>query len=229
MNSDVQNPRPESGSDQPRSLKDASFNHLMLEQLRCDLGLSISDLAANCQLSEAVITAAELGRSISEDILASLAAGLSTPEQTVYPEDLLSWPIRLAEDYVHAWYTHQENAVAHLRSFLDDDIIFRVDGDPAVIPFAGEHRGIEAVDRLFRVFFSVLEVPPHHDYRPYYRYSAHGTDAVVLGKSWIHPIGQPMDHPMPICMLLRFRRGKLYLLEDNFDTQRAAKMFTSPS
>lgn len=224
---DVRNSKPESGSDQLCLNTDSHFNHLMLEQLRCDLGLSVGELAERSQLPEAVITAAELGRPISPDILVPLAAGLSTAEQTIFPEDLLSWPIRHAEEYVHAWYTFRENAVQHMRYFFDDDIVFRVDGDPALIPFAGEHRGIEVVDQMFRVFFSVLQVPPDHDYRPCFRYSAHGTNAIILGNSWIHPIGQPMEQPMPICILMRFRRGKLYLLEDNYDTQRASQMFTN--
>lgn len=223
MNSHLQNSIPTKSFDGSQTAV-AEFNHLMLEQLRCDRGWSVSELAAACQIPESVLVEAERGQPVSEHLLEQLAAGLSQPQQTIYPEDLLSWPERMAMEYVEAWYCARENAVHHMRHFLDDEVIFRIEGDPALIPFAGEHRGIAAIDRVFRIFFSILEVPAGHDFRPCYRYSAHGTDAVILGKSWIHPIGQPMDEPMPICILMRFRRGKLYLLEDNYDTQRAAQL-----
>ncbi len=203
-----------------------SINAMMVLQLRSLRGWSLPQLAANSGIDEKLLNRVELGQAeLPPELLVPLAASLSSAQQMIYPEDLLSWPADLARQYIDAMYLQQADAIQQIRHFLDDDVVFNVYGDPERIPFAGQYRGIPEIDGGFRVFFSVLEVPENHDHRPYYRYAAHGTDAVIMGQSWIHPIGQPLQEPMPLCILMRFRRGKLYQMEDNYDTERASLFF----
>lgn len=76
-------------------------------------------------------------------------------------------------------YIEQKNIFRAIRHFLDEDIVFRIAGDPAIIPFAGEHRGLAAVERGFAQFFSVLEAPRNHDHTACYHYLAQGKDVIV--------------------------------------------------
>lgn len=201
-----------------------SCNPVLLKSLREKRRLTQSALAAAAGYTERLIVKAESGATLSRETIEDLAAALSTPNEPIYPEDLTTDLIQLARAYVHAVYTYQKDAVSHIRHFLDDDIVFIIPGDPAIIPFAGERRGFEAVHEAFQIFFSILEVPPGHDYRPHYQFLCQGTDVVVWGKSYTHPIGHPLPEPMPVSNLMQFRKGKLYRFQDQYDTQLAEKV-----
>ncbi len=121
-------------------------------------------------------------------------------------------------------HIHQKETVKHIRSFLDENIVLKISGDPKTIPFSGVHQGIDGVDRFFNLVFSFLEVPANHDHRPHYRYIAQGNEVVAWGESWIHPIGKPMDTPMQVTNLFQFQRRKLVLFADRFDTESGAKI-----
>jgi transcriptional regulator with XRE-family HTH domain len=201
-----------------------SCNPQLFKFLREKRGLTQSELARLAGFSERLIVKAEAGKQLSPKTIQVLAEVLGDGQQQLYPEDLTCDPVSLARQYTDALHQHQASLVDAIRHFLDDDVVFRIAGDPAVIPFAGEHRGIDAIDRGFKLFFSVLEVPEGLDYKPDYHYLSQGNDVVVWGKSWIHPRGAPLTRPMSISNLLRFRRGKLVLFEDNYDTHWAAQV-----
>lgn len=201
-----------------------SCNPVLLKSLREKRRLTQSALAAAAGYTERLIVKAESGATLSRETIEDLAAALSTPNEQIYPEDLTTDLIQLAQAYLHAIYTYQKDAVSHIRHFLDEDIVFIIPGDPAILPFAGEHRGPDAIHDAFQIFFSILEVPPDHDHRPHYRFLCQGTDVVVWGKSYIRPIGHTMPEPMPISNLLQFRKGKLYCFQDQYDTQLAEKV-----
>ena len=149
--------------------------------------------------------------------IVDLAMALSSDEETVYADDLMSDPVALAKKYAEALHVHQANLVDAIRYFLDDDVVLRISGDPRIVPFAGEHRGIEAVDRGFKLFFSILELPPDHDFAKHHRYIAQGTDVVIWGESHLHPKGQPWGRPPGgtpnhACSRMRFAKAG-YVLE----------------
>ncbi len=196
----------------------------LLVSLRERKGWTQQKLAAISGYSERLINKAESGRSISSAAIEILAETLSTEEDPIYFEDLISDPIALAKEFMAGIYVHQKNVVTAIRHFLDEDIVFRLAGDPATIPFAGEHRGFAAVERAFEIFFSIMEAPPNYDYKAGISYLAQGKDVIVWGESWLHPIGVPMDKPMPISHRLTFHKGKLVLFENVFDTLHAAKV-----
>ncbi|WP_231741116.1 nuclear transport factor 2 family protein [Thalassoglobus neptunius] len=126
-------------------------------------------------------------------------------------------------------YVHQADGFRHFRPYLDDDVEFYLVGDPEVVPFAGRYKGFDQVQELYRKFFSQIEAPPGHDYRPHYKFISQGNDVIVWGQSWMHPIGRPMTEPMELTHLMRFRRGKLYYFEDRYDTSLAAKLLNEPT
>lgn len=182
------------------------------------------ELAIASGYSERLINKAESGRPISTAAIEVLAESLSLPDEPISFEDLICDPIALAKEYMEALYVHQVNTPAAIRHFLDDDVVFWVAGDPKVIPFAGEHRGIKAVETMFKIFFSVIQAPERMDREPKVTYLAQGRDVIVWGESWLHPIGAPMKTPMMISHRMTFQKGKLVRLEDIFDTLEGARI-----
>jgi transcriptional regulator with XRE-family HTH domain len=200
-----------------------SCNPQLLKHLRESKNWTQAELSKATGYSIRLISKAEAGRSISPVAIDTLAEALSTSVQTIYPEDLISDPVLLAKAYVAALYIHQKNIFEAIKHFVDDDIFLRVSGDPAIIPFAGQYRGIAEFERGLSILFLILEAPVNHDHEPWYTYVATGNRVAVWGKTWLHPIGIPTNEPMPICYLMKFRRGKLFQIAKRFDTLQAAK------
>ena len=196
----------------------------LLLQLRERRGWTHAELAKEVGYSVRLLSKAESGKPISTLAIDSLAEAFSTPEETIYPEDLISDPVKLAKEFIYGHYVHQGNLISATRHFLEEELVCYISGDPKVFPFAGEHRGLDAVERTFKLFFSILEAPKNHDYEKCYQFLMDGNEVIVWGDSWLHPIGQPMEQPMRLCMRMKFRRGKLVSYDDRFDTLHAAKL-----
>lgn len=204
-------------------------NKDLLVHLRERKGWTQLQFAQEAGYSERLINKAESGRSISTSAIEVLAEALSTGDDKIYFEDLICDTVALAKRYMAAIYIEQKNALAAIRDFLDDDVVFRIAGDPAIIPFAGEHRGIAGVGRALELFFSILEAPPNHDHTACYSYLAQGKNVVVWGDSWIRPIGLVIEKPVAMIHRMTFHRGKLVCFEDIFDTLAGAQMLRDAS
>ncbi len=196
-------------------------NRDFLRQLRLRNGWTQADLARRAGYSERLISKAEAGAPIAVETISNLAEALSNDEEPLHWEDLACDPVQLAQRYIYAFHVHQENAIDVLEDMIAPDVVFRIAGNPAEIPFAGEHHGIDAVRQAFKTFFRVLEVPDH-DFEKCYEYVGQGPNAIIWGESWIHPVGRPMTSPIRVSNLLKFRRGKLIFLDDCFDTAAGA-------
>ncbi len=193
-------------------------NAELLVFLRERKSFTQQQLAEEAGYSERLISKAEAGQPISTTTIDCLAEALSSADQPVYPEDLVTDPVHLSKEYFAALHTKGKGVVDAIKHFLHDDVIFRIAGDPEHIPFAGEHIGIDGIKRVFGLFFSLLEAPANHDHLSDYRYVCQGNEVQMWGESWIHPIGQPLEKPIPISHRFVFERGKLILMEDIYDT-----------
>lgn len=182
------------------------------------------ELAVASGYSERLINKAESGRRISTAAIEILAETLSLPEEPISLEDLICDPVSLAKEYIDALYIHQGNIIPAIRHFLDDDVVFWIAGDPAVIPFAGEHRGIAEVESAFKIFFSVIQAPEQMEREPQVTYLTQGRDVIIWGESWLHPIGAPLKKPMMLTQRMTFHKGKLVRFEDIFDTLEGARV-----
>ncbi len=196
----------------------------MLKFYRERRGWTQDDLASVSGYGDRVLSKAENGGSILATTIDDLAESLSIPEEPLYPEDLISDPLELAKEFHAALNIHQINIVEKVKHFVDDRFVFKMAGDPSVIPFAGEFHGLEGLQQFVDIFFSILEVPKDYDHEPYHQYIVEGNKVVAKVESWVHPIGQPMDKPMKgICHLL-FERGKLILFDNMYDTDQGVKV-----
>lgn len=175
--------------------------------------------------SERLIGKAESGAPLSLPTIENLAEALSTPDQLIQAEDLMCSPVQLAKEFIVALYRHQAQTLDAISHFLDEACEFHIAGNPQEIPFAGVYRGHDEARQLFERFFAVMTVPLNHDPMPYLHFVGNESDVVVWGESWLQPFGMPITEPMPITHLLRFRKGKLYYLEDRFDTEAAGRIF----
>ena len=100
-------------------------------------------------------------------------------------------------------------------------------GDPKEAPFAGTHSGIHAVEKALATFFQVLEAPDDCPYRDSHHFVVNQSDpqeVVVWGTSYFHPKGMPLS-PLDLQIKMNFRRGKLYLIDDRFNSGKAGRMF----
>ncbi len=208
--------------ERPDRKRSYQCNAEILRYYREVRGWTQRELAESAGYSERLISKAESGKAISATALSDLAEALSNGKQQVCPEDLIADPVAMANAYIAAEYERPPRVYERIRPFLDEEAVVKVAGDPSVFPFAGEHRGHAAIEAAFDKFYSVLEAPKGHDYRPWYRFQAQGNQVVVWGESWLHPIGQPMGEPMKLVHLMDFRRGKLCRVEVMFDTLKGA-------
>lgn len=194
--------------------------------LRERRGWTQFQLAGAAHLSERLISKIESGKPISTRAIDMLATALSLSEEPVYPEDLISDPLKLAQNFVRAFNTLNKDAFSAIRHLLVEDIDFHISGDPEVFPFAGKRHGIEEVALAFESLYSILEAP--HDLDPNYKdsftYVVEGNEVIVWGDCWLHPIGKPMESPMEVTQRMKFRRGKMYHFDDIFDTLKGARL-----
>ena len=121
-------------------------NKELLTFLRERKGWTQGELAKKSGYSQRLICKAEAGEPICCHAINDLAETLSLPEDCIYPEDLISDPVKMAHDYIAGLYIQQKDIVQAIRHFLDEDITIRLPGDPDMLPFAGEHCGIAAVE-----------------------------------------------------------------------------------
>lgn len=200
-----------------------SCNPELFAFLRKHRGWTQAQLAHYAGYSKRLISKAEAGEPIRAQAISDLAEALSMPDEPVYPEDLISDPVELAKAYIAAEYKEQKNAFQAIKHFLDEDIVLLLEGDPAIFPFAGEHRGHAGVERAFAIFFSVIQAPANHDHTPWYTFHTRGNEVIIWGESWLHPIGQPMREPIKLVHRMKFLRGKIAFIEVLYDSLAGAR------
>lgn len=192
------------------------------------LGWTQAQLAERTGYSQRLIVKAESGRPVKRKTIEDLAAALSGPEREVFPEDLITDPLPLAHEFIFGSYQYLGQTFQQIRHFLDPDILLILSGSPEEIPFAGHHKGLEAVDRALAMFFEIMDVPDQCDYRSTHSFLVNENnpnEVIVWGKSFFFVKHQPRTDPMDLQLRLVFRRGRLVLIDDRFDTHYAKQQF----
>lgn len=206
----------------PRTRKSFSCNPELLKHFRTLKDMTQSDLADATGFSERLIGKAESGKPVSLGAITALANVLSSSERILLPDDLIANPLARARDYIRCIYVHKQNSFDCIKPILHNDIVVHISGNPETVPFAGIYCGLDEVKKAFDVFWSCFEVPEDHDHLPHYQYFAAGSEVVVWGDSWIHPIGFPLRNPLRECYRMTFKAGRIARLDQLIDSDYAA-------
>lgn len=203
-----------------RNVSSTPCNGGRIVSLRNRLGWTQETLAAAADCSDRLIRKAESSGTLKAATLETLAKVFRREGLAVEAAELRFDPEAFARDYFTAMYTERGGVIDALEDRIADDVVFRIAGEEHAFPFAGEHVGKDAARRAFAAFFSVLEPPEDHSEIDGFEYMPTETGVMVFGETYAHPIGVPMDEPMPISIRMDFRDGKLILFDDRFDTAR---------
>lgn len=131
----------------------------LLKRRRQQRHWSQEDLADITKFSVRVIAKAEAGGSLHPDTLERLAAALSEPAAPLFPEDLIVNPKQLALEFLNQLVTHRAQVVSKCQHLLAENVQFFMPGNPDILPFAGLHVGLDAMNRACGKFFETLEIP----------------------------------------------------------------------
>ena len=197
-------------------------NGELIKYLRNHLGWTQEQMAQESGYGERLIRKAEAGQSISVETIRDLSDTLSTTERPVTPEELMCDPLRLSRSFFEHFNTYQSEVVSKIRHFLSDEPVFAFACSDDTIPFGGEHVGIEAIERMFKSFFAVLEIPNGWRFEPELSIVGDGNQVIAEGEEWSHPHGQPLEKPISILARLTFEHGKLARYEVWFDSAAGA-------
>lgn len=200
-------------------------NHELVKFFRKIKGWPQQHLAEVAVVSVRVVCKAESGESISTASIEKLANALSRPNQTVHPEDLISFPIETCREFVTDLHQNRHRVVDMMEDKIEKDAVFRVTGDPERIPFAGVHHGVTNYRLALKKFFEILEYAPDFDYENAYEFYPSGTEVVVWGNARLRPFeGDREIRTFAHRRLFRFRRGRLFALEDQYDLEQGGQM-----
>ena len=210
-----------------RELKQSFRCHgSQIKQLRKRKGWSQEQLVEASGYSIRLISKAESSGRIALNTLVDLAEALGTSNKIVRPEQLIFDPVRLCRLITHATYVLQRDSFDYMKHLIADDFVLDAVGDSQQFPFVGQYHGVEGFRRALDLFYQHMEVPPNVDYTKWYRYYPNENDenqVVVWGKSWIHPIGKPLESPLDVTQRVRFRNGKLCYFENRYDAAGISK------
>lgn len=198
--------------------------------LRKRRGWSQQQLVKASGYSLRLISKAESGGRITLTTLFDLAQALSTDTEVVRPEMLVFEPIRVARFLMHSTYVLQRDMFQHVSHLVADDFVMKIIGDDRKFPFVGEYRGASGLTVAIDKFYSHMVVPAEVDYRKWYDYYSSDSDdniVLVLGKSWIHPVGQPFSEPLDISQRIEFKNGKIRSWENRYDAYPSASFQSS--
>ncbi|MDA7980804.1 MAG: helix-turn-helix domain-containing protein [Pirellulales bacterium] len=196
--------------------KNYACNGELIKFLRESLGLTQEQLAEKSGYTDRLIRKAEASQTLSANTIDVLSDALSTPENTIYPEDLVNSPRELAISFVEGIKRYGPQIVANMRDRIDDDMTCFAAGDPEIFPFAGEYQSIKGFDDFWRQFYSVFSLTTD----PFSNLIvvAEGTRAMAKFDAAVIHLPSNRIARSWIILQLEFRRGKLVRFEDYFDT-----------
>lgn len=198
------------------------INGGLMQDLRKARGLTQEQLADLTGYSPRLIRKAEASKSLRADTIEVIAAALSTDGAPVSPETLASDLMGMVRSFAVAYAYDERQLAAKTKSIFATNVTYKMAGDPNLLPFAGEYKGIDGVDSWARDFFSTFDRPIKDLYQPKLYQSgssvlAVGHDAVLI------PGDDEISHSMTV-LKFDFERGKIVFVDNDYDTQGAVEL-----
>jgi transcriptional regulator with XRE-family HTH domain len=200
----------------PPKARSLVVNGDLLRSLRQQRGLTQRDLALAAGYSERLIRKAESSGGLQGDTIEVLATALSTPQQRIYPEDLISFPEELARKMARAFASSHTEFAGQLDALCDPEVSGWCAGDPAAFPFAGPFAGIRGFANFWRSFFSVYRRPAPSHFAP--SFLVEQNEVIAIGKDKWHVGTTDVTTDIWLVFRMTFQRGRLARFEFFFDT-----------
>jgi transcriptional regulator with XRE-family HTH domain len=201
----------------------------LVKQRRLRRRWTQENLADITGFSVRLIAKAEAGGSLHPDTIEVLAAALSTATDPLFPEDLIADPKQLALEFLKQLKLHQGQVVSKCHQFLAEEVRFVMPGNPDILPFAGRHVGVDAMDQACFKFFEAMEIPKLELWRT--EFVVCEGNEVVTGQ-WIPgqvrglaQKGFMVATPALIVNRIVFARGKIVTYDDYFLHHEAEQAF----
>lgn len=184
-----------------------------------------AELASQSGYSLRLISKAESGKPVSLTAIEDIGEALSTPDERILVNDLISCPLELAKQFIFGLYELEGEVISGLSHIIHESVKVIFAGTKKEIPFAGNYEGKAEVDRAFRLFFQFLQTPEEHDANRHYEFIADGNRVVCWGESWFHPRGGPrLKKAVDVSILMGFEGGKLVLFDDRFNAKDGSQI-----
>ena len=195
-------------------------NGRLLAYYRQQLGWTQRVAATVSGYSLRLIRKAEAGGALHPDSIEVLAATYSTSVRPVFPEDLISSPIAMAQRLLDSYVRNGRQLVQRIEPILDPEMTFHYSGDENEIPFAGTHHGIDGFDRFWGKFFEAWKPTNEEIFRP--KLVADGGDVYTFAIDRCQSPG--MREPVTTFLVqhFEFSRGRIIKLDVKVDTQAIA-------
>jgi transcriptional regulator with XRE-family HTH domain len=188
----------------------------LVRSLRQQLALTQHDLARAAGYSERLIRKAEASGGLQADTIEVLATALSTMDQRIYPEDLISFPEELARKLVRAYASSQTEFAGQLGELCDPEVSGWCAGDPAAFPFAGPFVGIQGFAEFWHSFFSHYRRTANSPFAP--SFLVEQNEVIAIGQDQWHIAATDVTTDIWLVLRMTFQRGKLARFEFFFDT-----------
>jgi uncharacterized protein len=131
----------------------------------------------------------------------------------------------MTQALIDRWYAAVRSGDATaLASVVTEDVELLWNGDPARLPWAGRHAGVDAVLAFFRKLGEHIEVI---SVSPIYRLDAGEAVVVVLEGEW-RVRGHASTIHARACNVFRFRQGRISSYEVYNDSGRFADALNAP-
>jgi ketosteroid isomerase-like protein len=131
----------------------------------------------------------------------------------------------MTQALIDGWYAAVRSGdAAALASVVTEDVVLLWNGDPARLPWAGSHFGIDAVLAFFRKLGEHIEVI---SVSQVYRLDAGEAVVVVLEGEWRERVRNSSIRARA-CNVFRFREGRISSYEVYNDSGRFANALDAP-
>jgi transcriptional regulator with XRE-family HTH domain len=202
------------------------INTDLLRRLRAQRGWSQKELATRAGYTDRLIRKAEQGGKLDVETIRDLAIALSLPQEAVTFDSLIEDNLSIAKKFVEGYDALGrdmlpiiESYITEDESYITEDFVFHVAGDPNSATFIGDWIGKEGYQKFLDVFFGIISREPN-SLKPTYTL---GEDTVVAKYvDTLHIPGQP-NTILWIYLHFYFRDGLMCRVEDHYDTQAAVK------
>lgn len=200
-------------------------NGYFLVKCRMDRGWTQEETANKTGFSERLIRKAERGGNLRASSVDGLAKTFSTPENPIYPEDLVCNPREIVDRFFDAYRTKEKQIVSEIRDILDDDMVIKMGEEGDGIPFSGVFHGIAGFDKCMQLFFATFNRPDKNFYQP--KFFVTGNDVISVGEEKGQVEGMPEPITAHITMHFHIKRGKIVHIEDFYDPAVGLKYLQS--